>query len=83
MIRPNTEETVTRTISSTESVAIEAPDPFRNILKLLSGGGLGALIGLTLFAIIQLVGIRFGGVETSILVGLPSLLGILASYVIF
>jgi hypothetical protein len=50
--------------------------------KILSGGLMGAVLGLGIFMALKVCGIHFGGIETSIIVGIPSALGILTSYVI-
>lgn len=56
---------------------------FNTIKKILSGGLIGIGLGLGIFAALKICGINFGGLETSLMVGIPSLLGIVTSYIIF
>ena len=51
--------------------------------NLLIGSALGILAGVAIYLMLRFSGITYGGLETSFIVGLPSILGILASLAIF
>jgi hypothetical protein len=51
--------------------------------KTLRGGGVGILLGLGLYLALQICGVRFGSLETIIVLGIPCFTGIVTSYVIF
>jgi hypothetical protein len=81
IIRPQPEDAVPRFMIK----EIEPPkeNPLLKLSKkVLSGGLIGAILGLGIYLALKFCGINFGGVETSIVVGIPSALGIFTSYVI-
>jgi hypothetical protein len=51
--------------------------------KLFSGGTVGIILGVGIYLALKFCGVNFGGVETSIVLGIPLLTGLLTSYVIF
>ncbi|HTY13379.1 MAG TPA: hypothetical protein VMD02_04240 [Candidatus Omnitrophota bacterium] len=59
------------------------PGMKRHLLKLLSGSGIGILLGLGIFLALNICGVRFGNLETSMIIGIPSVLGLMSSYMIF
>ncbi|MDD5383201.1 MAG: hypothetical protein PHH60_06070 [Candidatus Margulisbacteria bacterium] len=52
-------------------------------LNILFGSCIGLVAGTSIFLTLRLSGVNFGGLESSIIVGLPSALGIVTSFVIF
>jgi len=50
--------------------------------KILSGSIAGAFLGFGIYMALELCGIKFGGLETSILLGIPVLTGLITSYII-
>ena len=48
-------------------------------LNILIGSGMGIVAGVVIYIMLKSSGINFGGVESSIIIGLPAILGILIS----
>jgi len=53
------------------------------IKNILTGSMIGCLAGLTVFLMLKLIGVNYSGLESSLIIGLPSALGIITSLVIF
>ena len=53
------------------------------VMNILTGSMMGCLAGLTVFLMLKMIGVNYGGLETSLIIGLPSALGILTSLVVF
>ena len=51
--------------------------------NILTGSAVGLATGLVIYLMLRTVGANFGGLESSVIIGLPSILGILTSFVIF
>jgi hypothetical protein len=51
--------------------------------NILIGSGIGCAAGLVIYLMLKSTGINFGGVESSIIIGLPAVLGILTSLAVF
>jgi len=51
-------------------------------INIFLGSSIGFAAGIIVFLMLKQIGISFGGLESSIIIGLPSVLGILASIVI-
>ncbi|MBI5701667.1 hypothetical protein HZC34_07520 [Candidatus Saganbacteria bacterium] len=83
LLHPLPEESVPHII--VEEKNIPKTNPIISILKrFFHGAFLSVLIGLSMYGILKLVGIEFGGlVETSIFIFFPAFLGFLTSYVIY
>jgi hypothetical protein len=83
IISPKPEGSVSHLI--VEEAVVEAEMNGVNTLasKIFSGGGVGILLGMGLFIALHLSGANIGNLETSIILGIPCFLGIMASYVIF
>jgi hypothetical protein len=64
-------------IPSKTSLVIE------KVKNIFTGSMMGCLAGLTIFLMLKLIGVNYGGLETSLIIGLPSALGILTSLVVF
>ncbi len=52
-------------------------------LNILAGSGIGLGVGAAIYLMLKLSGLNFGSLESSFIIGLPSALGIITSYVIF
>ena len=52
-------------------------------LNILIGSGIGIAAGVVIYIMLKSSGISFGGLESSIIIGLPAILGILTSLTIF
>ena len=52
-------------------------------LNILIGSTLGGLSGIAIFTMLKFMGIDFGGVESSLIIGLPAFLGLITSVVVF
>lgn len=51
--------------------------------NLIIGSGIGFLAGVVIFLMFKFTGgVNYGGLETSLIIGLPSLLGLIASFVV-
>ncbi len=82
ILRPQSEESVPHVVS--EEILIESPALVLKFLKkILSGSGISILIGAVIFGVMKLVGLEFGGIEASIIILFPAMLGFLTSLVIF
>lgn len=56
---------------------------FSKPLNILMGSGIGLAAGTIIYLMLKLIGLNFGGLESSLIIGLPSVVGILTSIVIF
>jgi hypothetical protein len=82
LIRPQPEDAVPHFIIEEERV--EKRSEFSKFIrKALSGGGIGIILGLGIYLALQLIGVRFGQMETIVILGIPCFTGIVTSYVIF
>lgn len=83
LLHPLPEESIPHIL--VEEKNILHTNPIHGILKrFFHGAFLSVLIGLSMFGILKMVGIEFGGlVETSIFVCFPAFFGFLTSYVIY
>jgi hypothetical protein len=52
------------------------------IMDVLTGSTMGIVAGVAIYLMLKLVGINFGGLESSLIIGLPSVLAILTSLVV-
>ena len=55
----------------------------KRLLNILKGSVLGITAGLMFFGLAKLTGLDLSGNETSLLITIPSMLGVLTSYLIF
>ena len=53
------------------------------VKNITAGSMIGCLAGLTVFLMLKLVGVNYSGLETSLIIGLPAILGIATSLVVF
>ncbi len=56
---------------------------FVSLIKHAKVSGIGLLLGVGIFAALQVCGVKFGNTETMVILSIPFLTGILVSYVIF
>ena len=82
IIKAQSEDAVPRYIIK-EEIKIEENQLKKILKKLLSGSITGAFLGLGVYLALEICGIRFGGLETSIVLGIPVVTGIITSYLIF
>jgi hypothetical protein len=82
IIRPQPEDAVPHYIINEER-AENSNELFKFVKKTLGGGGIGMIIGLGLYLALQFCGVRFGELETIVILGIPCFAGIVTSYVIF
>jgi len=47
------------------------------------GSGTGVFAGAVIYLMLKLTGINYSGLESSLIIGLPALFGLLAAYVVF
>jgi hypothetical protein len=91
----NAKEFVVRIIKPSSQPALPKanPSPKLNSRKkrtflsrasnILTGSAVGFAAGLMIYLMLRTLGANFGGLESSVIIGLPSVLGILTSFVIF
>jgi len=82
IIKAQSEDAVPRFIIK-EEIKNEENKIKKIVKKLLSGSIIGAFLGLGVYLALELCGIKFGGLETSILLAIPVLTGLITSYIIF
>lgn len=83
IIRPQPEDSIPH-IAENDIIEPLNENHFKQIIKkILSGGGVGMLLGLGIFLALKICGVNFGDLETYIILGIPFTLGIITSYVIF
>ena len=70
----NAKESVVRIIKSSS---------LSRAANILSGSAVGFAAGLVIYLMLRTVGANFRGLESSVIIGLPSVLGILTSFAIF
>lgn len=51
--------------------------------NIIIGSALGFAAGLTIYLAMKTLGISFGGLESSLVIGMPAIVGTLTSFVIF
>lgn len=88
----NTKEVVVRIVKSSNQPAIHpAPavpkrdrDPqFDKISGILTGSTIGLAAGTSIYLLFKITGCELGGLESTLIVGLPSLLGTVTSLAVF
>ena len=47
------------------------------------GSGIGLFAGAVIYLMLKLIGINYSGLESSLIIGLPAVFSLLASYVVF
>ena len=55
---------------------------FMKVLDVLTGSTMGIFAGVAIYLMLKLVGIDFGGLESSLIIGLPGALAIITSLVV-
>ncbi|MEA3493767.1 MAG: hypothetical protein U9R38_05215 [Candidatus Margulisiibacteriota bacterium] len=53
------------------------------MVNILIGSSIGITAGLLIYIILNSIGVNFGSLESSLIIGLPSILGTVTSLVIF
>lgn len=70
-----------------ETTFVSSPrkrNPFLSkTLNIMTGSAVGFFAGISTYLMLRLIGADFGGAESSLIIGLPSILGTLTSLVIF
>lgn len=91
----NTKEYVVRIVKPSSKPALPkadhplGPKPRKNKIfpkkasNILLGSGMGFGAGLVIYLMLKVFGINFGGVESTLIIGFPSVLGIFTSLAIF
>ncbi len=51
-------------------------------MNILAGSAVGFAAGMAIYLMLRAAGVNFGGIESSVIIGLPSVLGVLASFAI-
>ena len=82
IIRPQPEDAVPHYIISEERHE-KSGELLKFIKKTLGGGGIGMILGFGLYLALQFCGVKFGQLETIVILGIPCFTGIITSYVIF
>jgi len=82
LISPQPENSVPHFVIKDE-VCTDENEIVKLVKKLFSGGTVGIILGVGIYLALEVCGVKFGGIETSIVLGIPLLTGLLASYVIF
>ena len=82
LISPQPENSVPHLVINDE-IEAEESGFMKLARKLLNGGTVGIILGVGIYLALEVCGVKFGSVETSIVLGIPLLTGLLASYVIF
>ncbi len=88
----NAKEIVVRIVKSSDQPAIPRAvlipkrdrDPlFEKTSNILTGSSLGLTVGLSIYLLFKIVGVDLGPLESSVIIGLPSLLGTVTSFAVF
>ncbi|MFC1571265.1 hypothetical protein ACFL31_01775 [Candidatus Margulisiibacteriota bacterium] len=89
----NTKSIVVRLVSPSDKPALPKRKKLARVsnenplltrsLNILTGSGIGLMTGIAIYFMLKLIGINFGGLESSLIIGFPSALGIITSLVIF
>jgi hypothetical protein len=56
---------------------------YRKITNILAGSSVGFITGMVIYLMLRSSGLIAGGLESSIIIAFPAVLGVLTSYVIF
>lgn len=68
----------------TELEIPEEKNIFRSkLINILTGSSIGSLAGLLIYLMLRGSGLHLDGLESTFIIGLPALLGIITSYAIF
>ena len=81
---------VVRIVKPSSKPALPKADPlprpasnlFSKPLYLITGSGLGVLAGMVIYLTLRTMGISCGGLESSVIIGLPAILGVITSFAI-
>ncbi len=55
----------------------------KKAFNILAGSGVGFAAGMAIYLMLKTIGLNFGGLESSIIIGLPSILGIITSLAVY
>lgn len=58
------------------------PNSLSKPLYIIAGSGLGVAAGMVIHLTLRTMGISFGGLESSVIIGLPAILGVITSFAI-
>lgn len=86
----NSKGYVVRIVKPSSKPALPKADPsptpspklFSKPLYLIAGSGLGVAAGMVIYLTLRTMGISFGGLESSVIIGLPAILGVITSFAI-
>lgn len=90
----NSKEFVVRIVKPSTKPALPKVDPLsvkskksklflKKALNILTGSGVGFAAGMAIYLMLKTIGLNFGGLESSIIIGLPSILGIITSLAVY
>jgi hypothetical protein len=80
VIKPAPKPSLPQTDQLPDVEITKKKNPLGKTLSFLAGSSLGIAAGLTVYFMLKAAGAEFGGAETSFIIGLPSVLGILTSF---
>ncbi len=80
IIKPSTQPAVPKL---TSILKIKSVDLFDRVFDFAIGSGIGFIAGSVIFVMLKSVGLELSGLESTLIIALPSLLGLFTSLVIF
>lgn len=79
IVEPSTKPALPRVVNIPSARSAKKANAITNICV---GSAIGFLAGFVTFIMLKVLGLNFGGMESSLIIGLPSALGVLTSFVI-
>ncbi|MBU0672990.1 MAG: hypothetical protein KJ732_08200 [Candidatus Margulisbacteria bacterium] len=82
IVQPSAKPALPKVDNSLQSARKNANLLFSKIMNVSIGSLVGITAGVVIYLMLKIIGLNIGGVESSVIIGLPSILMILASFVI-
>jgi hypothetical protein len=83
LVRPSSQPVLPKKTTHSANLRKKREIILPKSVNILIGSGIGCAAGLIIHLMLKSTGVNFGGVESSIVIGLPAILGILTSLVVF
>jgi len=83
LVRPSSQPVLPKKTSPSADLRKKRNVFLPKTFNILIGSGIGCAAGLIIYLMLKSTGVNFGGMESSIIIGLPSILGILTSLAVF
>ena len=84
IINPSTQPHIPKVMTLSPAQPIKKKNKYLSkIVNILLGSAIGVVAGVAIYLMLKMTGLSFGRLESSLIIGFPSTLGILASLAVF